>query len=78
MTDTDRARLREILAEPEVARWWALSASTADASDDEEVQFIDVFGVDDAAQLIVAVCHFNHASARLLKDALDGRDHLPE
>ena len=37
-TDADRTRLREILAEPEVARWWALSASTADASDDEEVQ----------------------------------------
>ncbi len=39
VVDADRARLREILAEPEVARWWALSASTAEAShDDGEVE----------------------------------------
>jgi aminoglycoside 6'-N-acetyltransferase len=39
VADTDRPRLREILAEPEVARWWALSASSAEASEDDgEVQ----------------------------------------
>jgi aminoglycoside 6'-N-acetyltransferase len=39
VADADRARLREILAEPEVARWWALSTSTAEASeDDSEVE----------------------------------------
>jgi aminoglycoside 6'-N-acetyltransferase len=35
----ERARLRDILAEPDVARWWALSASTTEASgDDAEVE----------------------------------------
>jgi aminoglycoside 6'-N-acetyltransferase len=39
VADADRARLREILAEPEVARWWALSGSSAEASeDDSEVE----------------------------------------
>jgi aminoglycoside 6'-N-acetyltransferase len=36
--DADRARLRKILAEPEVARWWAVSGSATDTEDDEEVQ----------------------------------------
>jgi aminoglycoside 6'-N-acetyltransferase len=39
VVDADRVRLREILAEPDVARWWALSASTTEASeDDSEVE----------------------------------------
>jgi aminoglycoside 6'-N-acetyltransferase len=39
VADTDRPRLGEILAEPEVARWWALSASSTEASEDDgEVQ----------------------------------------
>ena len=36
VADDDRRRLRDILAEPEVARWWALSASASDASDDDD------------------------------------------
>jgi aminoglycoside 6'-N-acetyltransferase len=35
VADVDRPRLREILAEPDVARWWALSASTAEATEDD-------------------------------------------
>ena len=40
VADVDRARLRAILAEPEVARWWGLGgAGSAEAeSDDDEVQ----------------------------------------
>jgi aminoglycoside 6'-N-acetyltransferase len=40
VADVDRARLREILAEPEVARWWGLSGagSAEDEPDDDEVQ----------------------------------------
>jgi aminoglycoside 6'-N-acetyltransferase len=38
VADADRLRLREILAEPEVARWWAVSGSGTDAADDDEVQ----------------------------------------
>jgi aminoglycoside 6'-N-acetyltransferase len=40
VADTDRPRLRAILAEPEVARWWALggAVSAAGEPDDDEVQ----------------------------------------
>jgi aminoglycoside 6'-N-acetyltransferase len=40
VADADRARLREILAEPEVARWWALSSAISNTGepDDTEVE----------------------------------------
>jgi aminoglycoside 6'-N-acetyltransferase len=34
--DVDRARLREILAEPDVARWWTLSGSATESPDDDD------------------------------------------
>jgi aminoglycoside 6'-N-acetyltransferase len=40
VADADRARLRDILAEPEVARWWAPSSVISDTAepDDTEVE----------------------------------------
>jgi aminoglycoside 6'-N-acetyltransferase len=40
LADVDRARLRAILAEPEVARWWGLggAGSAESEPDDDEVQ----------------------------------------
>lgn len=40
LTAADRARLREILAEPDVARWWGLSSVVSEAAepDDDEVE----------------------------------------
>jgi aminoglycoside 6'-N-acetyltransferase len=34
--DRDRARLREILFEPDVARWWSLSGSVTEPPDDDD------------------------------------------
>jgi aminoglycoside 6'-N-acetyltransferase len=47
VADADRLRLRAILAEPEVARWWALSSVVSDSGepDDSEVEL--VIQVDD-------------------------------
>jgi aminoglycoside 6'-N-acetyltransferase len=36
VTQTDRGRLAAILAEPEVARWWASDEAIAEATDDDE------------------------------------------
>jgi aminoglycoside 6'-N-acetyltransferase len=41
VADVDRPRLRSILAEPEVARWWALDGAVSndgEAADDDEVR----------------------------------------
>src|SRR4051812_39292088 len=45
VADRDRARLREILAEPDVASWWTLSGATESSEDDDDVQLaIEVDG----------------------------------
>jgi aminoglycoside 6'-N-acetyltransferase len=48
VVDADRPRLRAILAEPEVARWWGLSSVTAAPAEaaDDEVELAIVLGAD--------------------------------
>jgi aminoglycoside 6'-N-acetyltransferase len=46
VADADRPRLREILAEPEVARWWGLSSVVSAPAEpgDDEVELAIVLG----------------------------------
>ena len=48
------------------------------APQDQEFQLVEILAVDDAAELVVAVGHLDHPSARFLEHALDGGDHLLE
>jgi aminoglycoside 6'-N-acetyltransferase len=67
--DEDMARLREIRAEPAVARWWALPGAEAsdDAADDDEVVLV----IEEDGEVVGAIQYYEEPDPDYRHAAID-------